>query len=108
MSRPYTGGVRVRDVSVEITEVGPDEPRRAVTLPDGRTALLGKTLREYLDEFGGPKGQLESPAGKVDVDLTSWLARDPDKTVLRIHVRFVDPEKIGTRPGSRRRREPPG
>src|SRR4029450_555540 len=98
MSRPYTGGVRVRDVSVEITEVGPDEPRRAVTLPDGRTALLGKPLRGYRDEFGGPKGQLESPAGKVDVDLTSWLARDPDKTVLRIHVRFVDPEKIGTRP----------
>jgi hypothetical protein len=98
----------VRDVTVEISEDGPDDPRREVTLPDGRKGFLGKTLRAWLDEFGGPKGQLESPAGKVYVDLTNWLRRDPDKTVLRIHVRFVDPARIGTRPGSRRRRESPG
>jgi hypothetical protein len=98
----------VRDVSVEITEVGPDEPRREVTLPDGRKALTGKTLREWLEQLGGPQGQMESPAGKVDVDLTPWLGRDPDTTVLHVRVRFVDPKKIGTRPGSRRRRESPG
>ncbi len=97
----------MRNVTVEITEAGPHETRREVTLPDGRRAFTGRPLRELLDEFGGPRGQLDTPAGKVDVDLTEWLGHDPDTTVLHIHVRFVDPSKIGTRPGSPRGRDSP-
>jgi hypothetical protein len=101
-------GARLENVRVEITEVGPDETRREVTLPHGRTGFLGKTVRAWLDQLGGPQGQLDSPAGKVDVDLTQWLDRDLDATVLRIRVSFVDPKKIGTRPGSRRGRDSSG
>jgi hypothetical protein len=90
----------VKDVTVEVTEVGSDDQRREVTLADGCKALTGKTLRAWLDQFGGPHGHMESPAGQVEVDLSPWLGRDPDTTVLHVRVRFVDPKKIGTRPGS--------
>jgi hypothetical protein len=98
----------VRDKTVEITESGRPRRAREFTLPDGRKALEGRTLREWLHLFGGPRGQLDSPAGKVDVDLSQWVDHDLDTTVLRIRVNFVDPEKLGTRPGSRRRRDSSG
>jgi hypothetical protein len=88
---------RVRDVSVEVSEVGAHEQRREFTLPDGQKALTGRALREWLDQLGGPRGQIDSPAGKVDVDLTPWLDRDPDTTVLRLTISFVDPSKVGKR-----------
>jgi hypothetical protein len=69
-------------MTVEITEVGSPEARREFTLPDGRKALEGRTLREWLDLFGGPRGQLDSPAGKVDVDLSEWVDHDLDTTGL--------------------------
>jgi hypothetical protein len=87
----------MRDVRVEISEVGALEQRREFALPDGSTALTGKTLRDWLDQLGGPRGRIDSPAGEVEVDLTPWLDRDPDATVLRLTVRFVDPSKIGKR-----------
>jgi hypothetical protein len=87
----------LRDVSVEISEVGAYEQRREVTLPDGQKALTGRTLREWLDQLGGPRGQVDSPAGEVEVDVTPWLDRDPDTTVLRLKIGFVDPSKIGKR-----------
>jgi hypothetical protein len=100
--------VYVEHITVEITEVGSHDRRREVMLPDGRKALTGRTLREWLQMLGGPRGQVDSPAGKVEVNLTQWLDRDLDATVLRIRVSFVDPTKIGTHPGSRRRRDSSG
>jgi hypothetical protein len=61
----------VREVSVEVSEVGAHEQRREFTLPDGQKALTGRTLREWLDQLGGPRGQIDSPAGKVDVECQS-------------------------------------
>jgi hypothetical protein len=95
-------------MTVQLTEVGSPEARREFTLPDGRKALEGRTLREWLDLFGGPRGQIDSPAGKVNVDPSQWLEHDLDATVLRIRVNFVDPKKLGSRPGSRRRRDSSG
>ncbi len=89
----------MRDVRVEISEVGAGEQRRGFTFPDGRRVLTGKTLRDWLHELGGPRGRVDSPAGKVEVDLTPWLDRDPDATVLRLRITFVDPSKVGKRYG---------
>lgn len=87
----------MRDVRVDISEVGAHEQRREFTLPDGQRALTGQSLRDWLDQLGGPRGRVDSPAGKVDVDLTPWLDRDPDATLLRLTVSFVDPSKVGKR-----------
>lgn len=73
----------IRDLS------GLEEP----TFP-GSDLPMGRTLRTWIDKFGGYHGQWPQPGGPMfDIDLTPWEGHDLDRTVLELSFRTYDPDQ---------------